>query len=141
MITEDYCSYEVAKLLKGKGFDDECRTVYKSNGCIHDNVRYEGKWLTNSLLFSSEYSAPTHQMAMKWLRQAHGIHIFSELGVREDKPEKYVNFWRPVIQGLYNTKHFRDINEKAKQHFAWKFYDNFEKSVDDALMFTLENLV
>lgn len=28
-ITEDYCSFEVAKLLKEKGFDEACRAVYE----------------------------------------------------------------------------------------------------------------
>ncbi len=28
MITEDYVSFETAKLLKEKGFDDECQKYY-----------------------------------------------------------------------------------------------------------------
>ena len=28
MITEDYCSYEVAKLLKEKGFNEPCRAYW-----------------------------------------------------------------------------------------------------------------
>lgn len=29
MITEDYVSFETAKLLKEKGFDESCRAVYE----------------------------------------------------------------------------------------------------------------
>lgn len=44
MIKEAYCSFEVAKLLKGKGFNEECIGAY-----------------------------PTHQMAMSWLREKYNI--------------------------------------------------------------------
>lgn len=50
MITEDYISFEVAKLLKEKGFD--------YNG--FDYIDFEGEVIRQD--------RPTHQMAMKWLR-------------------------------------------------------------------------
>lgn len=55
MITEDYCSYEVAKLLKEKGFND----VYSKGDCTA--------------------FACTHQMAMKWLREKHNLFIWISL--------------------------------------------------------------
>ena len=53
MITEDYVSYEISKLLKEKGFDEECQ-------------KYYGDY---------KYPCPTLQMAMKWLRKVHYIFI------------------------------------------------------------------
>ena len=53
MIQEDYVSFEVAKLLKEKGFDEECQ-------------KYYGDY---------KYPCPTLQMAMKWLRKVHEIFI------------------------------------------------------------------
>lgn len=67
MITEDYVSFETAKLLKKKGFkSDNCHTGYDENG---------------SFFWYGDYSkdrkgvmdAPTLQMAMKWLREVHNI--------------------------------------------------------------------
>jgi hypothetical protein len=59
IITEDYCSFEVAKLLKEKGFKEDVTEL-------------------NKLLFK-EGEKPvlqiTHQKAMKWLREMHNIHI------------------------------------------------------------------
>ena len=49
MITEDYVSFEVAKLLKEKGFDS-----WQGNGGDVD-----GSWYC------------THALAMKWLREKH----------------------------------------------------------------------
>lgn len=54
MITEDYCSYEVSKLLKEKGFDEKVISFYPPG----------------------DIQRPTHQMAMKWLRKKHNILLF-----------------------------------------------------------------
>ena len=58
MITEDYVSFEVAKLLKEKGFDEECNMAY-FNGTLVDYTMF---WfcLGGDLLY-----CPTLQMAMK----------------------------------------------------------------------------
>lgn len=54
MITEDYCSFEVARLLKEKGFDEEIHTTFDKEGYTQPSI--------------------THQIAMKWLREK-GIYI------------------------------------------------------------------
>ena len=53
MITEDYVSFETAKLLKEKGFDERVLTFY----------------------FPGDIQRPTLQMAMKWLREVYGLFI------------------------------------------------------------------
>ena len=56
MITEDYVSFETAKLLKEKGFDiDECEVHYDPL----DHTQYD----------------ITLQMAMKWLMEGHNLAI------------------------------------------------------------------
>ena len=71
MIKEAYCSYEVAKLLKEKGFDIPCYGRY--------SVRSQEFHLDTTKPCNnggiSQYSAPTHQMAMAWLREVYNIHI------------------------------------------------------------------
>ena len=99
MITEDYVSFETAKLLKEKGFDEKCKYVWKldkandpnatdgiskicaerfmegessvDNSDIKSVFEYEG-WLEDH---HEAYLCPTLQMAMKWLRKAYDIHI------------------------------------------------------------------
>lgn len=53
MINEDYCSYELAKLLKEKGFNEPCTELNKL--CLRDGEKPVLK--------------VTHQKAMKWLRE------------------------------------------------------------------------
>ena len=75
MITEDYVSFETAKLLKEKGFVEECRAFYvKSKECgIELFYAKEPNNYNDNVLPCT--SAPTLQMAMKWLREKHKIFI------------------------------------------------------------------
>lgn len=66
MIQEDYCSFELSKLLKEKGFDEPCYGIWHVGYKLFD-VNYEP--LDYSELREERLLAPTHQMAMKWLRE------------------------------------------------------------------------
>lgn len=91
-ITEDYVSFELAKLLKEKGFNQECFTRYAIERCTeryYDDYRerklswtIEPRELIIPDIYKECYeilgdtiSAPTQQMAMKWLREKHNISV------------------------------------------------------------------
>ena len=81
MITEDYVSFEIAKLLKEKGFDAECDYLY-ADGKLVRAQGYACNWNDGETLFAdykNECSAPTLQMTMKWLREVHDIGVFPSL--------------------------------------------------------------
>lgn len=69
MVEEVYVSFEVAKLLKEKGFDWKCHSHY---WCEGEKVEYTDLPIdfNNSSYY---YSRPTKQMAMRWLREIHHI--------------------------------------------------------------------
>ena len=69
MITEDYVSFEIAKLLKENGFDVCCIAVYSLQG------QFKNPASVFSLKNNEFIYAPTLQMAIKWLREVHNIHI------------------------------------------------------------------
>lgn len=70
MIKEAYVSYEVAKLLKEEGFDEECHHVYDGENLEWTNILYGEDVLSNSEILDFDViSAPTQQMAMRWLRE------------------------------------------------------------------------
>lgn len=49
MITEDYVSFETAKLLKEKGFDEKCQKVYMYTGkCVCAPNFMEGESVVDS---------------------------------------------------------------------------------------------
>ena len=70
MTREDYCSYEVAKLLKEKGFDEYCRSYYELG---EPRVYVGSTGVCNNTIFQDEsnecIARPTHQMALRWLRE------------------------------------------------------------------------
>ena len=118
MITEDYCSYEVAKLLKEKGFDEPCRAIYEEK-VLRINTLCD---YCNSEL-SSYVCATTHQMAMKWLREEKNI---------------IVNVWYNGAD--WNAEYYNDEVDN--------FYlitdclcNSYEECVESALKYVLENLI
>ena len=69
-IIEDYVSFETAKLLKEKGFTENCLMRYNRVGDLVEEA-YKFNWNFQTI----DYSAPTLQMAMKWLRVVYDIYI------------------------------------------------------------------
>ena len=86
MITEDYVSFETAKLLKDKGFDwlespfyseqdrDEWR---KNNSYTVPNEEYNPELPFDSETLTLVAPHVSIQMAMKWLRKVHNLHIIT----------------------------------------------------------------
>ena len=91
MITEDYVSFETAKLLKEKGFDEACHAYYDGGH------RHLLKFVQNGLYNNAGVVAnsgicvgPTLQMAMKWLREVHKVDI--TVDPHEVEIIGYINF-------------------------------------------------
>ena len=70
MIKEDYVSFECAKLLKEKGFDEDTICVYIGR---HLLIKGEGTISNNTDM--PIIPAPTLQMAMKYLRERYKLNI------------------------------------------------------------------
>lgn len=73
MIEERYCSYEVSKLLKKKGFDKPCYRWYDSNGDIC--AKFINPDIPLNYLSIERYLCPTHQMAIDWIYENYGLYI------------------------------------------------------------------
>ena len=121
MITEDYVSYEVAKLLKEKGFEGICDYAYSNKGNYFEIDRSN---------FDEVYCLrPTFQMVMKWLREVHGIFI----AINNDD----LDFnWQ--CYDLINRGSNLDPNILSESYAGYKTY---EKAVEAALKYSLENLI
>lgn len=122
MITEDYVSFEVAKLLKEKGFDGDTSCYYTP-----DN---EKRWVYQHYQDfdkKDRIECPTLQMAMKWLREVYHIHIEIHLDSMDGR--------HPIYEALYSecitirTDNFIDYG------------DTYEEAVEAALKYCLTNLI
>ena len=135
MITEDYCSYEVAETLKEKGFDEQTVKCY--------NLRKElcncqcGPGETINSISNYFIAAPTHQMAMKWLREKHKMYIC--VGV------KVYDSASGVINGYSSHVWFEPKNNKGICCY-WPDkndsddFDTYEEACEAAIKYCLENL-
>lgn len=119
MITEDYCSEEIGLLLKEKGFRPPCvgKTMYKFID--------EGK----------VYAHVTHQMACKWLREEHKIHIEVLCPVVDVDSDEYGVKYNVVISNLNNHCLAFDTPLEDVE------YDSYEEGVEAAIKYCLVYLV
>ena len=130
MIEESYVSFEVAQLLKEKGFlkGVDLRmtrnlSFYDSIGLTHNINKYYDSLVQDKIDFAI---APTQQMAMKWLRTKHIIIVVQPEYFNADGICSYwgVDIWAG------------DNYEKLQGD-----YPSYEEAVEAALKYTLEKLV
>ena len=128
MITEDYVSFEVAKLLKEKGFDENTNCQYPVNG-IHSGEVGEYNITDRSRNPENYIPAPTLQMAMKWLRKVHHLEIYLEHdAIQEDN-----NWWYQI--GKFTKGCISILYESDT------IYPSYEEACDAAIKYCLENLI
>ena len=147
MITEDCISFETAKLLKEKGFDEPCTYLWifekTNNPEVDDNGVYKcplkrytesDYWNNTSIeLFKKEdeywnnnidfFACPTLQMAMKWLREVYGLFI----RITEDMTGNVFEW--SVYQKNYGCKASTYVE------------DSYEQACETAIKYCLENLI
>lgn len=128
MITEDYVSFEIAKLLKEKGFDEATNGYYpivgKAKESFHKGAAYRWNYFSDRGI-----AAPTLQMATKWLREVHHLEIYLEHdAIQEDN-----NWWYQI--GKY-TKGFIHI-----EHESGSDYTTYEEACETAIQYCLEKLI
>ena len=126
MITEDYVSLETAKLLKERGFDEECTIAY-FNETLVDYTMF-GFCLGGDLLY-----CPTLQMAMKWLREVHNTIIIVRLfnSAEHFYPGKPNQFTTDIASPTMSPQegHIRSC------------YSTYEQACEAAIKYCLEKLI
>lgn len=149
MITEDYVSFETAKLLKEKGFDGICYHAYSfkngNNKLIGASLVIEGSvvitakdtniaadYYKEEFGFDIEfYLAPTINMAIKWLREVHNQIIIIKYGNAGFVEESILQWWWELL----NTKgelHACNIVDGNK---------SYEEACEDSILYVLKNLI
>lgn len=145
-IEEDYCSFEVSKLLKEKGFDCECKYSYENAlksrknkqdgysgpfGYKKGELNIDSSWNKNSLLTSNDVwyccSRPTHSLAIKWIRENYQIEV-GNICIRFNSPKKK-GYQYIIISNNYHS--FEQMGE----------FDKPEEAIEAALLYTLTNLI
>lgn len=133
MITEDYVSFETAKLLKEKGFNELCHGYFRKDN-PNDLVELAQAANWNDEPFFT--SRPTLQMAMKWLREVHNIHI--EVRITNHSLSSLIDVPR-YYWIIVNSKEVKWMDEStAHQPMS---YETVEEACEAAIKYCLENLI
>ena len=128
MITEDYVSFETAKLLKEKGFDEKGVKVWydESGEMYYDRreIKYQIKIENHEKLFQ----CPTLQMAMKWLREVHSIDISIAVRFWNKDKDALVKSWKYTV---YRTDEIESFGQS----------NTYEEACEAAIKYCLKNLI
>ena len=133
MITEDYVNFEIAKLLKEKGFKGECLGVYFPNGRFNTfDTAFD--YNLNDGNLSHAINAPTLQMAQKWFREEKHLAINPSTFYRKLEGHELHNWGCNIV----------NLN-------AWELYcsnpletfpaDTYEEALEKAMKYALEKFV
>lgn len=113
MITEDYVSFEIAKLLKKKGFKELTYACFTIDG---DDL-YGYRAIGNDVM------RPTLQMAMKWLREVYNIAIETE----------WEHLWYAYIKPM--------TSKPSEEDYYQCESSKYEEACEVAIKYCLENLI
>lgn len=156
MNEEQYVTFDVAKLLKEKGFDWKTDFVWYEHLPLSLDWRNKANQKAMDYFYFNEttehhscyrncdkkpsyingdiYSAPTQQMACRWLREEHKIYITTE-PLEMFKKERIV--YEPII---YLLNDFDDFALEYKTVHL-KECDTYEDAIEAALKYVLKNLI
>ena len=119
---EDYVSFETAKLLRDKGFDDEyTNAFYDKSGILYfiDLLSDFSEHPDND----TDIAASTLYVAMKWLREVHNIFI----SIQQHMDMSYV--WYVYRDGVSKGCDRESHN------------NTYEQTCEVAIKYCLENLI
>lgn len=135
MNKEDYVSFEVAKLLREKGFDLKCNHYWWQHNnetrLDSEGFRFTKEWLeVNNDCYEGVWLAPTLYEAAKWLRKTHDIHIV----VSPHYSRKY-----EIIEYEYRIATYFDLLEKQGKRIKSKeYYEKYEQCLNNTILEALK---
>jgi hypothetical protein len=120
MITEDYVSFEIAKLLKKKGFTEYTLGYYLDDKDKLYFDRFSDDWNSKHVGY---ICAPTLWVAMKWLREVHNIAIDTE----------WEHLWYAYVKPMTSKPSENDYYQCESS--------KYEEACESAIKYCLENLI
>lgn len=123
-ILDEYVNPDTARLLREKGFKQITDCWYDEDGEIHvrGNYSYSGQ-----KVFYEEtcVNAPTQQVAMRWLREIHKLHIYAFHVDTTDGP-----------QWVYEIEKLGEDWTYSKHHG-----NTYEECIEEAIKYACQNYV
>ena len=129
-MTETLITFETAKLVKQKGFNEPCDSWFFENADgLHNNA---SEWV-NSMLAIDNYSAPSQSKLQKWLR-VHNIDITVY-------PIEMETETRSVFQEIKDKEYEYYISIGGVQQFdTIKIFTTYEDALEAGLLEGLKRI-
>jgi hypothetical protein len=118
-MTENYVSFELAQLLKDKGFKSESYHYYNSSGELIFTLHTH----TNTMMQRFRYEAPSLSIAQKWIYENFGIWVHSGMNV------PYTDDW------FFSCENWDEVL------VCLEGYDTPYHALNEGLTYTLKNLI
>lgn len=127
---ECYVSFDVAKLLEQAGFDWKCKTYFDASIYLDETIIEDELRDYNFMNGSIRFSAPTLDVAQRWLREVKGFEVFvgftkHDFGKGNEKAYFYSCYEIPE-------------NEDAYEHYEDKYYHFYEEAQEACIKNALD---
>lgn len=137
---EDFVTFEMAKKLKEKGFNNECHAYYEP---LKHCLNLSRVFSTNSLAkYYNCITAPTIPQVLKWLREEKKLYVEPCIlaDADTDADGKVINeyiYWSFSITNIETG----DMIYFEYEHIDDKRFDSYEESAINGINYVLDNLI
>jgi len=135
-IQEPYCSLEVCKLLKEKGFNVFCNSFYTEEGDVNLAIdEYNILLIMNWQLKKEECSFVSQALAIEWIRVNFDLHIHTY--------PTGMGYYCYEVFSIKRRENPKDkIVQKETTSIQWdELYNTPQEATEAALLYTLKNLI
>ena len=136
MIKERYVNFEVASLLRDKGFNEPCRGVYEEK-VLRINTLCD--WFNCD--FSEYVSAPTQAMACDWIEEEYGIFIQINRDNQYYEGREVIAVTKEDKERGHMAMYYARVFDKYSLSNTTEHYDSIESAYNEALKYVLTNLI
>lgn len=133
---ETYVSLETAKMLKEAGFDWECRCYYETSGKLRgknsgsfSNHNSPLIWQNNGNTDTQLYSAPTLDVAQRWLREVKNI-VVEAHATFQLTPEGNRQYAAAFVDWIGSTYSYEYLERFDKDGNFCVEFDSYEEALE-----------
>lgn len=140
----EFVTFEIAKKLKEKGFNEPCINAINFFGCTYLNGWCEyldnrdGEFITQCDLRDGDYILPTINQVLKWLRNTRKLFISPcVITDYQDDFHRDTTYWSFIVVNIESG----DSIYREYERVTEKRYETYEQAALAGIEYALDNLI
>ena len=134
-IEEDYCSYQVSKLLEQKGLRLKNPTIAYMERDEYDLKNPIKSIVKKDNILTCDVKIPSHTYAVKWIRTNFGLHIHAPFPLNNGK-------WEWIIFDLNSPQNDNDSFKNIMSlNYEPYYFNSPEECIDNAILYLLTKIL